>query len=75
MLVGSGLSGKQSYESIAIYKLDMKEQKIEEVGNYRFLKSHPLGEGATGKVYYGQDKQGKKVAVKSIDINKITKGI
>ena len=53
----------------------MSQQVIEEVGNYRFLKSHPLGAGATGQVFYGQDKQGKKVAVKSIDIKKITKGI
>jgi hypothetical protein len=50
-------------------------QVIEEVGNYRILKSHPLGSGATGAVFYGQNKEGMKVAVKSIDIKKINKGI
>jgi hypothetical protein len=51
------------------------KQIIEEIGNYRILKSHPLGAGATGSVFYGQNKEGVKVAVKSIDINKITKNI
>jgi hypothetical protein len=51
-------------------------QVIEEISNYRILKSHPLGSGATGDVFYGQHmKNGIKVAVKRIDINKITKAI
>jgi hypothetical protein len=50
-------------------------QVIEEVGTYRILKSHPLGSGATGSVFYGQNNSGVKVAVKSIDIKKINKGI
>lgn len=50
-------------------------QVIEEIGNYRILKSKPLGTGATGSVFYGQNKEGMKVAVKSIEINKITKSI
>ncbi len=53
----------------------MMSQVIEEVGNYRILKSQPLGTGATGSVFYGQNKSGLKVAVKSIDIKKINKGI
>jgi hypothetical protein len=31
-----------------------------------------LGQGACGAVYYGQSKDGMKVAVKIIDINKLT---
>jgi hypothetical protein len=34
-----------------------------------------VGVGATGCVYFGQNKEGMKVAVKSIDIKKITKSI
>jgi hypothetical protein len=34
-----------------------------------------LGSGATGFVFYGQNKAGMKVAVKSVDIKKINKGI
>lgn len=53
----------------------MMNQVIEEVGSYRILKSSPLGKGATGFVYYGQRKNGEKVAVKSIDINKLNPNI
>jgi|JI9StandDraft_2_1071091.scaffolds.fasta_scaffold185727_2 predicted unusual protein kinase regulating ubiquinone biosynthesis (AarF/ABC1/UbiB family) len=50
----------------------MSETVVEEISNYRILKSKPLGQGACGQVYYGQSKAGIKVAVKSIDINKLT---
>jgi serine/threonine-protein kinase ULK/ATG1 len=50
-------------------------QVIEEIGNYRILKSKPLGVGATGSVFFGQNKDGMKVAVKSIEIKKITKSV
>jgi hypothetical protein len=49
---------------------------VEIIGDYQVLKSHKLGQGATGEVYYGQNmKQGYKVAVKRIDIAKITPSI
>ena len=53
----------------------MSQQVIEKVGKYLILKSHPLGAGATGHVYYGQDEKDKKVAIKTIEIKKSTQGI
>ena len=50
----------------------MKKAEIEEISNYRIRKAQPLGQGACGAVYYGQSKDGMKVAVKIIDINKLT---
>lgn len=50
----------------------MSKSSVEEISNYRIRKTQPLGQGACGAVYYGQSKDGMKVAVKIIDINKLT---
>ena len=50
----------------------MKKAEIEEISNYRIRKTGTLGKGACGAVYFGQSKDGQKVAVKIIDINALT---